>query len=177
MNPTNATSAYFENETDARRAAEDLRANGCDVDVRSESSHGQTFWESIKHFFSGEQNTDRYRTGAVLSVTGSDPQTVRAVIQQYNGRIRESAGTPDVSDTPEVTGRSGMTGPTSGLGTTGAGLGAAGIAAATSGGIPPSTTGEIGARGSTAAIDDLERARTTGRAPIEDAGDEDRGTI
>lgn len=183
MNQGYGTTAYFNNETDARRAAEDLRAQGCEVDVRSESSHGQSFWDSIKSFFSGEQHTDQYRTGAVLTITGGDTQTVRTVVQQYSGRMGEAAGTSvtsgsNAASTSSVTGTSSIAGAGGGLGTTGAGLGTTGA-----GGIPPSTTGEIGDTDYIGGADDeLERTRIRGRS--EDSGGaginrtdvDDRGT-
>ncbi len=197
MNQGYSATAYFNSETDARRAAEDLRAQGCEVDVRSESSHGQSFWDSIKNFFSGEQNTDQYRTGAVLTITGGDTQTVRTVVQQYSGRMGDTAdtsvmGTSNLTGTSKVTGTSSVAGAGGGLGTTGAGLGTTGAGAATTGagaaasgtgGIPPSTTGEIddtdyiGGAG-----DDLERARTgrtgdLGGTGINRTDIDDRGTI
>ncbi len=169
MNQGYGTSAYFATETDARRAAEDLRAQGCEVDVRSESSHGQSFWDSIKSFFSGEHNTDQYRTGAVLTVTGGNPQTVRTVLQQYNGRVNDATGTSSAAGTPstvnaDITGKSTVAGASGGLGMTGTGLGTTGtgLGAGGTGGVPPSTTGEIDdTQYIGGATDDLQSTRTT----------------
>ncbi|MFN2449394.1 MAG: hypothetical protein ABR508_06340 [Candidatus Baltobacteraceae bacterium] len=99
MNSDYGTSAYFTNESDARRAAEDLRAQGCEVDVRSEGSHGQSFWESIKSFFSGESNHTQYASGAIVQIDGGDPLTVRTVVTQYNGRLNDSTQTMETQST------------------------------------------------------------------------------
>jgi hypothetical protein len=88
MNQSNEISAYFADESDAKRAAEDLNARGYDVSVHSEKSAGQRFMDMIKGLFSGEDNVDRYRGGTVLTVRGAaDLQAVQTIIARYSGRI------------------------------------------------------------------------------------------
>lgn len=101
MNQRYASSAYFSKESDARRAADDLRARGYDVDVHSEGSHGQSFWDSIKNFFKGEAS--EYSAGALLMVAQGDPQVVQTVVQQYNGRMSDvgtAAATTTMTEPP-----------------------------------------------------------------------------
>lgn len=92
MNDTYGTTAYFTSEADARSAADDLRRQGMDVDVRNSDSHGESFWESIKNFFSGEKNDDRYSGGAVLVVENGDPQAITTIVTRYNGTVGGSPG-------------------------------------------------------------------------------------
>lgn len=101
MNQRYAGSAYFSKESDARRAAEDLRARGYDVDVHSEGSHGQSFWESIKNFFKGEPAD--YSTGVLLMVAQGDPEIVRTVVQQYNGRMSDTGSIEIERTVPRAT--------------------------------------------------------------------------
>jgi hypothetical protein len=110
MNETYGSSAYFERESDARRAAEDLQQRGYDVDVRNETSHGQNFWESIKNFFTGQQDNEAYRTGTVLMVDGGDSQIISTVVQQYNGRMGMMPGAVGTNATTgDITGKSDAT--------------------------------------------------------------------
>ncbi|HET7814780.1 MAG TPA: hypothetical protein VFL13_10450 [Candidatus Baltobacteraceae bacterium] len=94
MNADFRTTAYFATEIDARRAAEDLRAQGCDVEVRPEAPGGGS--------------------GAMLEVSGGagDPGTIDAIIMQHNGRTNDttpSTGTV-ITGTIDRTGRSSSTG-------------------------------------------------------------------
>lgn len=148
MNQRYASSAYFSKESDARRAADDLRARGYDVDVHSEGSHGQSFWDSIKNFFKGEAS--EYSAGALLMVAQGDPQVVQTVVQQYNGRMS------DVGTTAGTT----MTEPPIARTTP---VGSADIGSTT---VPPagSTIGETDAGYGSSTADEIERERlrTTG---------------
>lgn len=92
MNDTYGTTAYFTSQSDARNAADDLRRQGMDVEVRSQDSHGESFWESIKNFFSGEKNDERYTDGAMLVVERGDPQAVRTIVMRYNGTVSGASG-------------------------------------------------------------------------------------
>lgn len=80
------TTAYFETEIDARRAVEDLRAQGCDVEVR----------------------------GAVLDVSGGGggPGIVDAIITQHHGRTKSTSQPKGsvIKGTIDRAGRSSSTG-------------------------------------------------------------------
>lgn len=93
MNADFRTTAYFAAEHDARRAAEDLRAQGCDVEVRGEAPDEGS--------------------GAVLEVSGgaADPAMVDAIVAQYNGRTNDTTQTTGtIKGTIDAAGRSSSTG-------------------------------------------------------------------
>jgi hypothetical protein len=105
MNADSGTTCYFGSESDARKAANDLNERGYNVELRSEGSHGQSFWEAIKHFFSGETGDEEYRSGAVMMVGGGDTQMMRTIVERYNGRLGETPGLAG-GTTRETTGSS-----------------------------------------------------------------------
>lgn len=102
MNDTYGTTAYFTSQSDARSAADDLRRQGMDVDVRSSDSHGESFWESIKNFFSGEKNDDKYSGGAVLVIENGDPQSITTIVTRYNGTVGGSPNSGSGTTTGDV---------------------------------------------------------------------------
>lgn len=102
MNDTYGTTAYFTSQSDARSAADDLRRQGMDVDVRSSDSHGESFWESIKNFFSGEKNDDRYAGGAVLVIENGDPQSIMTIVTRYNGTVGGPSGSGSGTTTGDI---------------------------------------------------------------------------
>jgi hypothetical protein len=162
MNQRYATSAYFAKESDARRAADDLRARGYDVDVHSEGSHGQSFWDSIKNFFKGEPT--EYSSGALLMVAQGDPQIVRTVVQQYSGRMSDVGTTAGMAGS--TTGMADMTETPIPRTTP---VGTADIGTTTR---PPADTtiGETDTGYRSSATDELDRERSRSRGGLDDTG-------